>query len=272
MKIFVTGDGNNLIDILGCLDAMKTVSKTVVWMSAGPASLIVFLRSLGMNFTQIRDNLLNLECLPGLVYGGNIEPSNTTKDEIVGWMNDILDSSLLFSTETSLKNVYKMTKLYPSFITSEGVLDPTHDVSLVDATLASMCTLGVFEDHTIDGTGYRNPLLYDVFPTHTQTKVTVKDTLFITNYSKSLPTPLVSIFDSIERKLAQDYFERLLTTVKQSKHKVLLVNSVFSKDTLTSYEISKRFENGKNHAQMFLSNESTLDYMDIILFNIRTQS
>ena len=53
-KIFMTGDGNNLIDILGCLNSMKQVSKAVVWTSAGAASLIVFLRSLGMNFTQIR--------------------------------------------------------------------------------------------------------------------------------------------------------------------------------------------------------------------------
>ena len=268
----MTGDGNNLVDILGCLNAMKQVSKTVVWTSAGAASLIVFLRSLGMNFVQIRDNLLKLECLPNLVYGGNIEPYSETKDEVVAWMHGILDSNRLFSKDTMLKDIYRMTKLYPSFITSEGILDPTDDVSLMDATLASMCMMGVFDSHTIDGVKYTDVLLYDIFPTHIETKINVGETLFLTNYSRHSQTPLVSIFDSVERRLSQQYFERLLAAVKNSHENVLLVNSPFSKDALTPYEISKRFENGETHANLFLNNESTVGYMDVILMNIRTQS
>lgn len=268
----MTGDGNNLIDILGCLNKMKQVSKAVVWTSAGASSLIVFLRSLGMNFIQIRDNLLTLECLPTMVYGGNIEPYPTTKDEIIIWMHNILDSSRLFSRDTTLKEIYKMTKLYPCFITSNGILDPTDDVTLIDATLASMCMLGVFDSHVVDQTQYDDVLLDDIFPTSIETKINIGDTLFITNYSKHTDSPLVSIFDNIERKLSRQYFERLLLAVKRSKEKVLLINSPFSKEALTPYELSKRFENGETHADMFLNDESTLEYMETILLNIRTQS
>ena len=165
-----------------------------------------------------------------------------------------------------------MTKFYPSFVTSEGILDPTNDVSLIDATLASMCMLGVFDTHVIDETTYKSVLLHDIFPSHIETKVNVGETLFITNYSKSIERPLISIFDTVERRLSQEYFERLLSIVKNSDQNVLLINAPLSKETLTPYEIANRFKNGEIHAEMFLKNESTVGYMDNILLNIRTQS
>jgi hypothetical protein len=268
----MTGDGNNLIDILGCLNNMKTVTKSVVWISSGPASLIVFLRSIGMNFTQIRDNLRKLECLPDLVYGGNIEPYTNTKMEIFAWMENILNSSRLFSIDTTLKDVYKMTKLYPTFITSEGILDPTCNVSLIDAVIASMCMLGVFDRHIIEDVTYTDALLHDVFPTNIESNVKIGDTLYITNYSKSLDTPSLSILDNVQQKLSQNYFERVLMRVKNNDNNILLINSVFTKETLNEYETTKRFENGKIHAEMFLRGESTLGYIDLMLHNIKNQS
>ena len=187
-------------------------------------------------------------------------------------MNTILDSNRLFSNETTLKEIYKLTKLYPTFITSEGILDPTDDISLVDATLASMCMMGVFDSHIVSEVEYKDVLLHDIFPTHIETKINIGDTLFITNYSKHLQRPIISIFDSVERRLSEQYFERLLSVIKKSEHNVLLVNSPFSKETLTPYEVSKRFENGETHARMFINKEQTIGYMDVILLNIRTQS
>ena len=124
-------DGNLTIDTIGVLKSLdKKISKAVIWTAGGAGSLIVFLKCLGMNYDQIKSKILDLECLPILVYGGNLEPTNTTKEQVSVWIDTILGQSKIFSKDVTLKEIYRMMRIFPSFITSEGILDPTKDMSL----------------------------------------------------------------------------------------------------------------------------------------------
>ena len=148
--IFLICDGCIAIDTMGFLKGIENrTSRTVIWTCASAGSLIVFLKCLGFNYDQIIEKLAILECLTSIVYGGSLEPgsSDNIKQEIEDWMEDILDSKKVFGKDVTLKEIYKLTRIFPNFIALDGSLNPssyTGDIKLKDAVLASMCNIGIF--------------------------------------------------------------------------------------------------------------------------------
>lgn len=271
-------DGNLTIDTIGVLKSLdKKISKAVIWTAGGAGSLIVFLKCIGMNYDQIKTKILELECLPILVYGGNLEPTNTTKEQISEWIDIILGQSKIFSKDVTLKEIYKMMRLFPSFITSEGILDPTKDVSLKDAVLCSMCNIGVFPKHIVDDTVYTGISKYNPFPFNIDSdnnNISTK-TLFLTNFSKLSNMETISIFDGIENTFIQEYFDRIKNECLKFDRiddDFLLINGIFTKSNLDQYDVKSRLKNGVIHADMFLEGTTTMNYMDDILLSIKNQS
>ena len=168
-------------------------------------------------------------------------------------------------------------------MTSEGSLNPSDkgDIKITDAVLASICSLGVFEKHNIDGKEYTSFLKFDVFPyrnfefdlgENLQSKK-----LCIANYSKLYDKEIYSVFDEIENKLIQEYFDRVLEKVKKCDDlkegdNFVLINGNFIKSETNIYDVHSRLENGNKHSEMFEKGDSTIDYMNELLSKIKNQS
>lgn len=283
-SIFLICDGCLTIDTLGFLKGIEPkTSRTTIWTSASAGSLIVFLKCLGFNYDQIIENLTSLGCLTSIVYGGSLEPgsSNDIKQEIEDWMEDILGSRKVFDKDVTLKEIYKLTRIFPVFMTSDGSLDPssyTGNIKLKDAVLASMCSIGVFEEHTIDIKEYTSFLKFDPFPYKKFDLeidgISRPNNLYIANYSKLHNKEMYSVFDEIENKLIQEYFDRVLEKAKNcdKENDFVLINGIFVKSKMNSYDIKSHIENGNIHSSMFENGESTIDYMEQLLLKIKNQS
>ena len=102
--------------------------------------------------------------------------------------------------------------------------------------------------------------------------------LYIANYSKLHNKEVYSVFDKIENKLIQEYFDRVLERAKSciryisENDNFILINGNFIKTEMNSYDIKSHTENGNIHANMFINGESTINYMDELLLNIKNQS
>jgi hypothetical protein len=283
-SIFLICDGCLTMDTMGFLKGIEPkTSRTTIWTSASAGSLIVFLKCLGFNYDQIIGKLTLLGCLTSIVYGGSLEPgsSNDIKQEIEGWMEDILESKKLFGKDVTLKEIYKLTRIFPNFISSKGSLNPSSaagDIKLRDAVLSSMCNIGVFEEHIIDGVEFSPFLKFDPYPYKNFDLeidgISEPKNLYIANYSKLHIAELYSIFDEIENKLIQEYFDRVLEIAKvcDKEDFFVLINGLFIKTEMDSYDIKSHIVNGSDHAIMFNNGETTVNYMDELLFKIKNQS
>lgn len=279
-NVFLIADGYLCFDILGFLKNMESkLSRAVIWNSGGAGSLIVFLKCLGFTWDQMAVKLNSLKCLPTLIYGGSLEPGVAldTKREIASWMVEIINSKKIFSQDTTMKDVYKLTRIFPNMIACEESINPkSHpDFTLLDAVLASMCNLGVYDSHKVDDQEFSSFMIHDVYPLTSEVKLenVTSETLYISNYSKLFNNETYSVFDSIENKLVQQYFDRVHKVIRENKNEnLVLINGIFSKNDLTTYDIRTRMDNGNNHAVMFINGESTINYMDTIISNIKNQS
>jgi len=273
-------DGYLCFDTLGFLKEMEpSLSRAIIWNSGGASSLIIFLKCLGFTWEQMELKLNDLKCLPNIIYGGSLEPGvgQDTKREIVSWMVDIINSKKVFSQDTTMKEIYKLTKIFPNFITSEGCINPkTHpDVALLDGILASMCNFGVYDNHKIEDKEFSSFTIHNPYPLDSEVKlenVSLK-TLYISNYSKLYNNEIFSLFDRVENILIQQYFDRVYKIISDNHNEDhVLINGIFDRTDITNYEIKQRVDNGKNHALMFKNGESTLKYMDEIINKIKNQS
>lgn len=273
-------DGYLCFDTLGVLKEMdSSLSRAIIWNSGGAASLIVFLKCLGFTWEQMESKLNDLKCLPNIIYGGSLEPGSNqeTKREIVSWMVDIINGKKVFSQDTTMKEIYKLTKIFPNMITSNGYINPkTHpDVALLDAILASMCNFGVYDNHKIEDEEFSSFIVHNPYPLELEVKLenVSSKTLYISNYSKLYNIEVFSLFDRVENMLIQQYFDRvykIINDIRSETH--IMVNGIFDRTELTSYEIKQRIDNGKSHALLFKNGESTLKYMDTIIQKIKNQS
>lgn len=279
-NVFLVSDGCLTFDVLGTLQGMdKQLSRAIIWNCGGTGSLIIFLKCLGFTWEQMVSKLTLLKCLPNIVYGGCLEPgvSLDIKMEIVTWLTDIINSKKMFSEDTTLKEIYKLTRIFPNILTSKGSINPkSHpDVTLVDSVLTSMCNFGVYDKHIIDGEEYTSFSKYNPFPLESQVILEniPQETLYLVNYSKLFNNEVYSVFDGIENRLVQEYFDRIYRiATKNTKDHFILVNGIFSKSEIEGYDVEHRVESGNLHSTMFLNEESTLKYMETIINKIKNQS
>ena len=277
-NIFMICDGSLTIDSMGFLKHLEEQTKrSVIWTCGGAASLIVFLRCLGFTYDQIVENLLKLDSLPSLMFGGCIE-MNASKDieeDLNDWFNHIFTNKKLFDKDITLKEIYKMTKIFPNFIVYNDVittLNPAShpDVKLRDGVMATLTNFGSLEYHIIDDVKYTSFSNYDPYPI--DQNFTLNDdakTLYIANYS--IPTYIpYTYLETVQNSLHQVYFDRVKYSIKDNLD-IALINGYINID-IEEYEKNKSLENGKLHAQMFLDGEDTRNKMIEMIERIKNQS
>jgi hypothetical protein len=272
-------DGSLTIDTMGFLKHLEQQTKhSVIWTSGGAASLIVFLKCLGFTYDQIIENLLKLDSLTSLMFGGCIE-MNASKDieeDLNDWFNHIFASKKLFNKDITLKEIYKMTKIFPNFIVYDDTimsLNPAShpDVKLKDGVLASLTNFGSLEYHIMDDVKYTSFSVHDPYPI--DQNFTLNDdskTLYIANYS--IPTHIpYSYLETVQNSLQQIYFDRVKQRVKDNLD-VALINGYTNTMDIEDYDKTKCLENGKTHAQMFLNGDDTRNKMMEMVERIKNQS
>jgi hypothetical protein len=281
--VFIVCDGYLCFDVLGFLREIdKKISRAVIWTAGGAASLIVFLKCLGFTYDQMVSKLQSLSCLPHIIYGGSLEPGTSVniKREIAEWMMGVINATKLFSQDTTMKDIYKLTNIFPNIITSGCSMNPkTHgDTPIIDVILTSMCNIGTYDSHAIDNIEYTSFTKYDPYPVYRETNLgdVTSKTLYIGNYSRLFDNNIYSVFDIIENKLIQEYFDRVLKRVKSNKdvfnNQFVMINGIFSKNDITQHDVMQRLINGKDHYDKFGNGEDTLFYMDEIIARVKNQS
>jgi len=277
-RIFMISDGNMAFDTIGLLEALGTmVANTVVWAAGGTASLILFLKCIGLNYTQMTKYITQLECLSLLVYGGSLEPYNNVniKLEVDEWIDAVLETTKLFTNKSTLADIYKYTGIYPSFVTSNGLLEPTSKTTtLKEAVMASLCNIGTYDSYEVETTKYTYVSTHNPFPMDIKTDLCVNktNTLYIANYNKII-SRTDNWINQIENKLIQEYYDRVLRLLINEKRDYLIVlNGIFKKNKLQEYEIKQSLANGHKHTELFMNGTDTIDYMEELLNSIRNQS
>ena len=188
------------------------------------------------------------------------------------WIDSIFEDKKLFKPDITLKEVYKMTNIFPNFITFKDKitrLNPveTPDLKLRDCVLASLTNYGVFPSYN----GYSS--FSDINPFPKEMNYTVLEnpkTLYIANYSEIEDSKLGTYTQRIEMDITNIYFKRLYHIVKNDLD-IALVNGLWE-SKVSSYSIEKSMENGAAHARMFTNGDDTTEYMKILLSGVKNQS
>ena len=272
-------DGSLAIDVMGFLKHMEQQTKhSIIWTAGGAASLIVFLKCLGFTYDQIIENLLKLDCLTSLVFGGCIEmnASRDINENLNDWFDHIFVNKKLFSKDITLKEIYKMTKIFPNFIVYDETITSLNPVSkpnykLKDCVMASLTNFGSLEYHIIENTKYTSFSTFNVYP-YSQ-NFTLNDdsnTLFIANYSIPNYKPYTYL-ESVQNSLQKIYFQRVKDAIKDDLN-IALVNGFICGFDIEEYDKNKSLENGKLHAQMFLDGEDTKMKMVEMIEAVKNQS
>lgn len=273
-NIFLVCDGCLVFDMIGFLKNCPETKHSVVWTSGGSGSLLVLLKCLGYNYDTISDRISSLKCLPALVFGGNLEVGSeeSIRDEVEEWLDETFSESMLFDKTKTLKDVYKLTGIFPNFLTYKDKvvsLNPHKDgdVLLYDAVLASLSNFGVFETHN----EYGSFSLHDPFPYYLDFKPSDKEckTLFLSNYSIPVSKRAETYVNKIENNLARIYFQRMKQRSLQCEN-VVIINGYFEKDYDT-YTIDRHLANGYRHSEWYRSGENTNDKMNDLLSTVKSQ-
>lgn len=277
-RIFMITDGNMAFDTIGVLEALGTmVANSVVWVAGGTASLVLFLKCIGLNYTQMTKYITQLECLPLLVYGGSLEPYNDVniRLEVDEWIDAVLETKKLFNNKSTLADIYKYTGIYPSFVTSNGLLEPvSKTVTLKEAVMSSLCNLGTYDSYEVGTTKYTHVSTHNPYPMDIKTKLGMNktNTLYIANYNK-ITSRADNWINQIENKLIQEYYDRVLRLLtNENCEDVIVLNGVFKRNKLQEYEIKQNLANGRKHSELFMEGIDTINYMEELLNTIRNQS
>lgn len=273
-NVFIVADHLITIDVVSFLKCLEKETKhSIIWNGGGAASLIVFLKCLGFNYEQMIEKLSDLECLSSLIYAGCLDMNceYLVNNELDEWFEQIFEGKKLFNKDITLKEVYKMTKIFPNFITSSDntivTLNPktTPDYKIVDCVKASLTNIGTIRSHIIEDIKYSSFSIYDIFPNDTNFELGDKTkTLYILNLPKvnydvsGYATMLSSVF-------IQEYCERV-------KEKINKLDDIVVINGLLGNTIDSRIKNGERHHKWFENNEDTKDKMEEILNTIKNQS
>lgn len=272
-------DGSLAIDTIGFLEHLeKETNRSVIWTCGGTASLIVFLKCLGFNYKQIISHLVKLESLVSLMFGGCLD-ANASKDileDLNDWFDNIFSNRKLFDRNITLKQIYKMTKIFPNFITYDDnitCLNPVSqpDYKLTDCVIASMLNMGSIPEYIIDDKRYTSFSKYDPFPiSQNFTPKEDSRTLYIANYSIITHSPYTYL-EQVENTMKQVYFDRVMYSIRDNLD-IALINGFTYNFEIDDYKIQKCLDNGIEHAKMFLNGEDTKSKMQEMIEHIKNQS
>ena len=271
--VFLSSFGSNVFSTLGVLNPLKSeISDTVIWNCVGNSSLVLFFKILGMTLEQTYSRLEDFPLIHSFVNCFSIIPENqeNKKRYIREWLSDSILETKIFEDDVKLSEVFKLTNIFPSFLVwSKTNSAPTSinpvskpNMSLVDAVLASLCGVGTYHEHHLDGEIYGCLTGVNTFPLESQFFLENKNRIlkianvsyFVDQLDENFETPMTMIED----ELLQQFLERNNNTVKEKRDDTtIVVHSDLHRSDLSTGEKKSLYKCGFLQGQNFLSNEST---------------
>lgn len=271
--LFLSGNGSNILTTTGFLKGIEDrIDRVERWNVCGNSSLIVFLKIAGYNYEQILDILGKFSLTSTFVNGSSLIPENedAKKSYVKDWLIGHLSNSEFFSKDIKLDEIFKKTKIFPSFIlfsrkkkTIVRVNPETHPkYKLVDCVLASLCYIGVYEEYSFSGDVYTNLCSVNCYPLSTIDET--DDVLCIGNICEfeSRSSGIFGPLSKLEAMFIRQFSEYEKYTIDKIFENIdgkdcVKLYSFYRQGKLSVEETKTLFNLGSEQAIAFKENEDT---------------
>ena len=269
-NVFVSCFGSNLYNTIGFLESLKEETRdTVIWNSAGNASLIIFLKINGFQFHQMVQQLKDLNLAHTFMNSFSLIPENEheKKEYIRDWIVRKINQVSLFTENTTLKEIYSLTNLFPNFLVYSRTdreitsLNPsvTPNLTLVDCLLATLTGVGTYNTHQVEDKTYSNLNNIDSFPRNRM--FTIKKEMkplclgnvsfFVEPLEESYYTPM----SKNEDEILEQFLERNKLTMEKEKGCVIIHSDIFKE--VDGIKMDNLYKSGFLQGKNFLSGIDT---------------
>lgn len=280
-NIMISSFGSNIYNTIGFLDSIKEkTNDCIIWNSVGSASLILFFKILGFNFQQMIQQLKNLDICHTFINSFSLIPENEIekKEFIQDWLISKINQVSLINTSTTLKEIYKLTNLFPNFIvfsqsekkitSLNPSITPNH--TLIDCVMASLSCVGTYLTYQINDIIYSNLNSINSLPLdHTFKTGKEKEFLHLGNESffvDQLEELEYSPMIKNEKEIIHQFLERNKLILKESKKSVIIYSDIFREiDHIKMDNLYKSgFLQGKNFLEGIDTNQTFMDHKNSI--------
>lgn len=275
-NVFVSCFGSNLYNTIGFLESLKEETiDTVIWNSVGSASLIIFLKINGFQFHQMVQQLKDLNLAHTFMNSFSLIPENEheKKEYIRDWIVRKINQVSLFSENTTLKEIYSLTNLFPNFLVYSRTdreitsLNPsvTPNLTLVECLLATLTGVGTYNTYQIEDKIYSNLNNIDSFPR--KKMFTIKKEMkslclgnvsfFVEPLEESYYTPM----SKNEDEILEQFLERNKLKMEKEKDCVIIHSDIFKE--VDGIKMDNLYKSGFLQGKNFLSGIDTYkSFMD----------
>ena len=275
-NVFVSCFGSNLYNTIGFLESLKEETRdTVIWNSVGSASLIIFLKINGFQFHQMVQQLKDLNLAHTFMNSFSLIPENEheKKEYIRDWVVRKINQVSLFSENTTLKEIYSLTNLFPNFLVYSRTdreitsLNPsvTPNLTLVDCLLATLTGVGTYNTHEVEDKIYSNLNNIDSFPRNKMFTIK-KETkpLYLGNVSffvEPLEESYYTPMSKNEDEILEQFLERNKLKMEKEKGCVIIHSDIFKE--VDGIKMDNLYKSGFLQGKNFLSGIDTYkSFMD----------
>jgi len=289
-SIFLSNNGTNIFTTLGFLKKIHDkVTRTHVWNVCGSSSLIIFLKIVGFNYSQIFEILSDFHLTSTFINGSSLLPENENekKKYIKEWLIKKLSDSEFFSKDIRLDEAYKKTNLFPNFLLYSRdqktivYANPTDTPTfkLVDCVMASLCYIGVYEEYEFSEHIFSNLSSIDCYPYHKRFYEDDEDILFVGNISifdEEKEKPLLGPLSKKEKMFIRQFSEYEKYQIEKIFEKIenekVTIYSYYRRGKLSHEEMETLFKMGIEEGDAFEKQSDTGERLESYVKKIESQS
>lgn len=274
--VFFGCSGSNVFTTLGALHELheqEKIDKIKIWSTYGFGAIVLFMRCLGYTYFQICDTIQKFKYTCMFISNSNVlfldRPD--LEQTISTWILDIIkNKSKLFDENITLKEVFKLSGLFPNFIVwnysnhTIDVLNPFNspDLKLVSVVLACMCCAGVYDAFELNETVYRDIQILDVYPhEYTWTPLDKKETkiLYVFNNCTGLDDTETDSgpLEDKQLEMISQFVGRQKFKMKHLPETTLMLHSKYYREKLSKELVNNLFQLGRTQVEYFIDNRDT---------------
>ena len=275
-NVMISSFGSNIYNTIGFLESLKENTRdTVIWNSVGNASLILFLKINGFQFHQMINQLKDLQLSHTFINSFSLIPENETekKQYIREWIVRKINQVSLFTEETTLKEVFTTTNIFPNFLVYSRSdreivsLNPsvTPNLSLVNCIMSSLTGVGTYNTYQIEDKVYSNLGCINSFPKDKMftIKKEIKP-LYIGNISffvEPLEETYYTPMSKNEDEFLEQFLERNKMILEQNQEIICIHSDIFKEVDLI--KMDNLYKSGFLQGKNFLTGTDTFkSYQD----------
>lgn len=292
--IFIYADGSNIFTLLGFLDGIKEkIRETMVWNSCGVASLILFFKSLGYNYKQIFNLIKDFDLISSMINGSSlmIEDEIKKREHIYEWLSNHIEKNGFLNMDSTLLEIFNSQKFFLNFIVwckNKQQMVPlnantTPNLTLVDCVMASLTSIGLYTEYSIDDNVFSNSLAINPVPIEKAFSnvegIDIK-TLYILNQKyynfkkgKKFNSPLIEIENDIlkqNNELNNYLVKKILEENREDTF--IKMYSYFSRGKIIIDEKETMYNLGSNQGDFILQERDTYEAYNNHISYIESQS